>query len=191
MVLNEPKIVGRTLRRQGIAALHLSNGASDLEGANPLAPPIFRGEETICEVHYTVHRGLRLSTRVGSSTIRRRILEGRRLWRPLEGSELGTGRLPWLPVMNSNHQGCPPYGLGTLSIQNRLGIHHRIYELNDTLKKPTPRSNGLRQGFGSQELRGIYGFLPFGTGCRPTRCFFRTLQQPPSPRLRRVKSYRE
>ena len=39
--------------------------------------------------------------------------------------------------------------------------------LNDTLKKPTPRS----------KLRGIYGFLPFGTGCRPTRCFFRTLQQ--------------
>ena len=37
----------------------------------------------------------------------------------------------------------------------------------------TPRGNGLRQGFGSQELRGIYGFLPFGTGCRPTGCFFR------------------
>ena len=33
--------------------------------------------------------------------------------------------------------------------------------LNDTLKKPTPRS----------KLLGIYGFLPFGTGCRPTRCF--------------------
>ena len=43
--------------------------------------------------------------------------------------------------------------------------------LNDTLKKPTPRSNSLRQGFARQELRGIYGFLPFGTGCRPTRCF--------------------
>lgn len=39
--------------------------------------------------------------------------------------------------------------------------------LNDTLKKPTPRS----------KLRGIYGFLPFGTGCRPTRCFLKTLQQ--------------
>ena len=64
-------------------------------------------------------------------------------------------------------------------------------ELNDTLKKPTPRSNSLRQGFARQELRGIYGFLPFGTGCRPTRCFFRTLQQQPSPRLRPVKSYRE
>ena len=51
-----------------------------------------------------------------------------------------------------------------------------LLELNDTLKKSTPRSNGLRQGFGSQELRGITSFLPFGTGCRPTRCFFRTLQ---------------
>ena len=48
--------------------------------------------------------------------------------------------------------------------------------LNDTLKKPTPRSDSLRQGFARQELRGIYGVLPFGTACRPTRCFFRTLQ---------------
>ena len=31
-------------------------------------------------------------------------------------------------------------------------------KLNDTLKKPTPRSNGLRQGFGSQELRGMIKF---------------------------------
>ncbi len=40
-------------------------------------------------------------------------------------------------------------------------------KLNDTLKKPTPCS----------KLRGIYGFLPFGIWCRPTRCFFRTQQQ--------------
>ena len=40
-------------------------------------------------------------------------------------------------------------------------------KLNDSLKKPTPRS----------KLRGIYGFLPFGTGRRPTRCFLGTLQR--------------
>ena len=40
-------------------------------------------------------------------------------------------------------------------------------QLNDSLKKPTPRS----------KLRGIYGFLPFGTGRRPTRCFLGTLQR--------------
>ena len=40
-------------------------------------------------------------------------------------------------------------------------------ELNDSLKKPTPRS----------KLRVIYGFLPFGTGRRPTRCFLGTLQR--------------
>ena len=39
--------------------------------------------------------------------------------------------------------------------------------MNDSLKKPTPRS----------KLRGIYGFLPFGTGRRPTRCFLGTLQR--------------
>ena len=27
-------------------------------------------------------------------------------------------------------------------------------ELNDTLKKPTPRSNGLRQGFGQSRAKG-------------------------------------
>ena len=27
------------------------------------------------------------------------------------------------------------------------------------------------------KLRGIYGFLPFGTGRRPTRCFLGTLQR--------------
>ena len=42
-----------------------------------------------------------------------------------------------------------------------------ITGLNDSLKKPTPRS----------KLRGIYGFLPFGTGRRPTRCFLGTLQR--------------
>ena len=42
-----------------------------------------------------------------------------------------------------------------------------IKQLNDSLKKPTPRS----------KLRGIYGFLPFGTGRRPTRCFLGTLQR--------------
>ena len=38
--------------------------------------------------------------------------------------------------------------------------------LNATLKKPTPLS----------KLRGIYGFFRFGTGCHPTRYFFRILQ---------------
>ena len=33
-----------------------------------------------------------------------------------------------------------------------------MIELNDALKKPTPCSNGLRQGFGSQELRGMIKF---------------------------------
>ena len=42
-----------------------------------------------------------------------------------------------------------------------------LTQLNDSLKKPTPRS----------KLRGIYGFLPFGTGRRPTRCFLGTLQR--------------
>ena len=42
-----------------------------------------------------------------------------------------------------------------------------VSSLNDSLKKPTPRS----------KLRGIYGFLPFGTGRRPTRCFLGTLQR--------------
>ena len=42
-----------------------------------------------------------------------------------------------------------------------------LQELNDSLKKPTPRS----------KLRGTYGFLPFGTGRRPTRCFLGTLQR--------------
>ena len=51
MVLNEPKIVGRTLRRRGIAVLPFSDGALDLEGANPLAPPTFLGEKTVRQVH--------------------------------------------------------------------------------------------------------------------------------------------
>ena len=60
--------------------------------------------------------------------------------------------------------------------------------LNDTLKKPTPGTTAFAKASVSQELRGIYGFLPFGTGCRPTRCFFRTLQQRPSPRLRQSRA---
>ena len=53
MAGNEPKILARTLRRQGIAALHFSDDASDLEGANPLAPPAFHGDKTVKRVHYT------------------------------------------------------------------------------------------------------------------------------------------
>ena len=46
MAGNEPKIVNRTLQRQGIAALQFQDGASDLEGANPLALPNFLDEKT-------------------------------------------------------------------------------------------------------------------------------------------------
>ncbi len=51
MVQIEPKIAALTLRRQGIAALHFSDDALDLEGANPLAPPTFLGEKTVSRVH--------------------------------------------------------------------------------------------------------------------------------------------
>ncbi len=51
MVQNEPKIFARTLRRQGIAALHFSVDASDLEGANPLAPRIFLAKKIFSRVH--------------------------------------------------------------------------------------------------------------------------------------------
>ncbi len=51
MVLIEPNIIGRALRRQGIAALHFSDDASDLEGANPLAPPTFLDGTTVRQVH--------------------------------------------------------------------------------------------------------------------------------------------
>ncbi len=50
MVQNEPKIAASRLRRQRIAALHFLDDASDMEGANPLAPPTFFGEKT--QVHY-------------------------------------------------------------------------------------------------------------------------------------------
>ena len=51
MVQDEPKFLARALRRQGIAALHFSDEASDLEGANPLAPRTFLGEKTVRRVH--------------------------------------------------------------------------------------------------------------------------------------------
>ena len=51
VVQNEPGILAGTLRRQGIAALHFSDDAADLEGANPLAPPTFHGEKTVKRVH--------------------------------------------------------------------------------------------------------------------------------------------
>ena len=37
--------------------------------------------------------------------------------------------------------------------------------MKNTLKKPTPRSNGLRQGFGSQELRGMIKFARMRLPC--------------------------
>ena len=39
------------------------------------------------------------------------------------------------------------------------------------LKSMFPAATAFAKASVSQELRGIYGFLPFGTGCRPTRCF--------------------
>ena len=54
MVKNEPKFLARALRRQGIASLHFSDDASDLEGANPLAPSTFFGEKTVRRVHQEV-----------------------------------------------------------------------------------------------------------------------------------------
>ena len=51
MVLNDPKVAAKTLRRQVIAALHFSQGTSDLEGANPLAPPTFLGETPARQFH--------------------------------------------------------------------------------------------------------------------------------------------
>ena len=51
MVQDEPKFLARALLRQGIAALHFSDEALDLEGANPLAPRTFLGETTVRRVH--------------------------------------------------------------------------------------------------------------------------------------------
>ena len=48
---HEPEVLTRVLRRQGIAALHFSDDASDLEGANPLAPPTFLGAKIVKRVH--------------------------------------------------------------------------------------------------------------------------------------------
>ena len=42
-----PRGPGLTPDEGGIAALHFSDAASDLEGANPLAPPTFLGEKTV------------------------------------------------------------------------------------------------------------------------------------------------
>ena len=60
MAGNEPKIVNRTLQRQGIAALLFQDGAADLEGANPLAPPNFLDEKTARQAIYAT--GSRLSS---------------------------------------------------------------------------------------------------------------------------------
>ena len=49
---HEPEVLTRALRRQGIAALHFSDDASNLEGANPLAPPTFLGDKPAQRVHY-------------------------------------------------------------------------------------------------------------------------------------------
>ena len=51
MLQRKPKVFARALRRQGIAALHFTDGASDLEGANALAPPTFLGDNTVERVH--------------------------------------------------------------------------------------------------------------------------------------------
>ena len=50
----EPKFLARALRRQGIASLHFSDDASDLEGANPLAPSTLLGEKTVRRVHQEI-----------------------------------------------------------------------------------------------------------------------------------------
>ncbi len=47
MVQYEPQVLARALRRHGIAALYFSDDASDLEGANPLAPWTFLGETLV------------------------------------------------------------------------------------------------------------------------------------------------
>ena len=54
MVHYEPEVLARAARRQGIAALHFSEDASNLEGANPLAPPTFLGEKTVRQVHLRI-----------------------------------------------------------------------------------------------------------------------------------------
>ena len=49
-------------------------------------------------------------------------------------------------------------------------------KLNDTLKKPTPRSNGLRQGFGQSRATGnLRVFTPRGQ-VSSYEVFFRTPQ---------------
>ena len=50
MVQYEPEVLASALRRQGIAALHSSDDASHLEGANPLAPPTFLGDKTVMRI---------------------------------------------------------------------------------------------------------------------------------------------
>ena len=47
------------------------------------------------------------------------------------------------------------------------------------LKSLLPAATAFAKASVSQELRGITSFLPFGTGCRPTRCFL----EPSSPDL--------
>ena len=54
MVHYEPEVLARALRRQGIASLHFSEDASDLEGANPLAPPTLLSEKTVRQVHLRI-----------------------------------------------------------------------------------------------------------------------------------------
>ena len=65
MVGSEPEIrslrssvfASRFAESRGIAALHYSDDASDLEGANPLAPPTFLGETTVRQVPYLKRSG--------------------------------------------------------------------------------------------------------------------------------------
>ena len=47
----QPSSLGSYAESRGIAALYFSDDASDLEGANPLAPPTFLGEKTVRQVH--------------------------------------------------------------------------------------------------------------------------------------------
>ena len=66
MVQFEPQVLAKALRRQpsslenyaeskGIAALHFSDDASNLEGANPLAPRTFHGEKTVRRFTKRIH----------------------------------------------------------------------------------------------------------------------------------------
>ena len=105
-----------------------------------------------------------------SQSLRGRLLQP--LLSLMSAAGLRAGHITFLSLL-SGIAFCPLFLWGSRTAAFTLLLAHVVLDgldgplarLNDSLKKPTPRS----------KLRGIYGFLPFGTGRRPTRCFLGTL----------------